>query len=184
MGAANALRKPQWTAKARIMNPMRSFLILCAASLFAASPALAHSYRMGAVEIDHPWTRPAPAGATGGGFLVIRNGGSTPVTLVSARTPAARSVSLHQTTVTGGIARMSALPRGLTVAAGATTALAPGGYHLMLEGLTGPLIAGGRAPLTLVFSNGQTVQVELDIQIRPPAAAPAAKGAAAEHAGH
>jgi copper(I)-binding protein len=159
------------------MNLMPTFLAACAVAAFATAPASAHSYKAGAIEIDHPWTRPAPAGATGGGFLIIRNTGPIPVTLTSATTPAARSVSLHQTTVTGGIARMSALPAGLPVAPGATVSLAPGGYHLMLEGLTAPLVAGGRAPLTLNFSGGIAVRVDLNVEARPPSTT-------AHHGGH
>lgn len=154
-----------------LMNLMPTFLAACAVAAFAAVPASAHSYKAGPLEIDHPWTRPAPAGATGGGFLIIRNTGATPVTLTSATTPAARSVSIHQTTVTGGIARMSALPAGLQIGPGSTVSLAPGGYHLMLEGLTAPLVAGGRAPLTLNFSGGLAVRVDLNVEVRPPSAA-------------
>lgn len=162
------------------MKPMLTIAALAApltavlAAVLIAAPAIAHDYRFGDLEIGHPWARPAPAGATGGGFLTIRNNGKTAVTLKSASTPAARAVSIHQTSVTNGVARMAAMPAGLTIGPGDTAALAPGGYHLMLEGLTGPLSDGGKAPLALTFSNGQTVRVELAVQLRPPTAAPAA----------
>ncbi len=165
------------------MSRLGAILITSAlAALLAAAPASARSYRAGALEIADPWTRPAPAGAMAVGYMVIRNAGKAPVTLVSARSPLARKVTLHQTTVAGWVARMAALPRGLAVAAGGAVALAPGGYHLMLEGLAKPLAVGGAAPLTLVFSNGQTVQVDLAVQTQP--SAPAASMAGMDHSRH
>ena len=139
--------------------------------LIAALPAAARSYRAGVLEITDPWTRPAPAGAMGVGYMAISNSSNAAVALVSAKTPAAKTVSLHQTTVTGGVARMAAVPDGIVIPARGKTAFAPGGYHLMLEGLVRPLAMGARTPLTLTYSNGRTVQVELTVQTQPAAPA-------------
>ncbi len=50
------------------------------------------------------------------------------------------------------------------VPAGATVALEPGGYHLMIEGLTAPLRAGDRLELDLVFQRAGRIVVEADIR--------------------
>jgi copper(I)-binding protein len=139
-------------------------VLIAAAALFAATTAAAHAYRLGAVEVDHPWSRPAAAGMTGVGYMAIRNTGKTPVVLTGATTPLAAKVSLHQTSMAGGVMRMAPVRSGVTVAPGATVALAPAGYHFMLEGLKAPLVLGRNAPLTLTFADGRTLQVELAVQ--------------------
>jgi copper(I)-binding protein len=161
-------------------KPMKPVLPILTLVLLAATPAGARSYRAGLVEVVDPWTRPAAAAAMGVGYLGLVNHGTVPVTLLSAQSPAARTVSLHQTRVTDGVARMAPMPGGLTIPAGGTIALSPGGYHLMLEGLSKPLTAGATAPLTLRFSNGARAAVDLVVQVQPPAAA--APGM--EHAHH
>ncbi len=139
-------------------------VLIATAALFAATTAAAHEYRLGAVEVDHPWSRPAAAGMTGVGYMAIRNTGKTPVVLTGATTPLAARVTVHQTSMAGGVMRMAPLKAGLTVAPGAAVALAPAGYHLMLEGLKKPLVLGQHAPLTLTFADGKTLKVELAVE--------------------
>ena len=45
-------------------------------------------------------------------------------------------------------------------------ALAPGGNHLMLIGLTAPLVAGETVPLTFQFASAPTITVQA--QVRQP----------------
>lgn len=147
---------------------MKPIPVLAAVVLvgLAVQPAAARSYRAGALEVTDPWTRPAPAGAVGVGYMAIANTGKAAVRLVAASTPAAKAVSLHRSSVVNGVARMSTVAGGIAIPAGGSAVLGPGGYHMMLEGLAKPLGLGERAPLTLKFSNGQQVQVELAVQLQ------------------
>ena len=138
-------------------------------ALLAASPVLAKSYKTGEVEVADAWTRPAAAGGMAVGYFTLTNHGKAPVTLVSASSPAARAVTLHQTSIINGVASMIPLPKGLAAAPGKSVTVGPGGYHLMLEGLAKPLAAGGNAPLTLTFSNGHKLMVDLAVQTQAPA---------------
>jgi hypothetical protein len=144
------------------MNSMR--ILLACAALGGALPAEAGVYRAGAVEVVDPWTRPAAAGQTGVGYMVIKNAGKTPVVLTGAQTPLAPKVTLHQTNMANGVMRMAPVVGGLTIAPGASAALAPAGYHLMIEGLAKPLTAGQTAPLTLLFADGRKMRVDLSVQ--------------------
>jgi len=54
------------------------------------SPAFARSYHLRDIEVVDPWSRPAPAGATAVGYMVLTNHGKRPVSLLSANTTAAR----------------------------------------------------------------------------------------------
>jgi copper(I)-binding protein len=145
-------------------------LPLAFALVAIALPAAASSYRLGAVEVVDPWSRPAAAGMNGVGYMAIKNNGKTPIVLTGASTPLAAKISLHQTSMAGGVMRMAPVSGGLTVPPGGTVTLAPAGYHMMLEGLTKPLALGQRAPVTLTFADGKKMQIDLSVQTSAGAA--------------
>jgi copper(I)-binding protein len=155
---------------------LAGFAALGLASLLATT-VLAHGYKAGEIEIGHPWSRAAPAGITGAGYLSLNNKGSTPDRLIGGRAEIARAVEIHSTTMVDGVMRMRPL-EGVEIAPGAQVALAPGGMHIMLVGLKQPLVAGSRVPLTLVFEKAGEVQVELAVE-----AAGARGGATHNHGG-
>jgi copper(I)-binding protein len=135
--------------------------ILGALSLPAAT--LAHSYKAGEIDIGHPWSRAAPAGVTGAGYLTLTNKGGTADRLMGARTEIARTVEIHSSAMEGGVMRMRPV-EAIEVAPGAEVKLAPGGLHIMLIGLKQPLVKGERVPLTLVFEKAGEVAVELAVE--------------------
>ncbi|MFB9970814.1 copper chaperone PCu(A)C [Pseudoroseomonas cervicalis] len=139
-----------------------------ALSLLALPPlarrASAHSYKAGDVEIGHPWSRAAPPRGTGAGFMTLRNTGSQPDRLVAARAAIARTVEIHTHLHEGGVMRMRPVEGGIVLPPGQEVALAPGGYHLMLIGLSEALVQGQRVPVTLVFERGGEIQVELAVE--------------------
>lgn len=142
------------------------FLILAAAlALFAVQPAFAHGFKIGELEIGHPWARMTPAGAkVGGGYLTVHNEGKDADTLVSATAEVAGKVEIHEMAVKDGIMTMRPLPDGVAVPAGAEVKLAPGGYHLMLLDLKQPLKEGESFKGTLTFAKAGTVNVEFKIE--------------------
>jgi copper(I)-binding protein len=137
------------------------FLLLAA----LARPALAHDYKLGDLEIGHPWARAtAPSAPTGAGFLTITNRGTAPDRLVAVRTPIAEQAQIHEMKMDGDVMRMRELDKGLDIPPGGTVALAPGGFHLMLIGLKKPLTKDTRVPLTLVFEKAGSIDVELAVE--------------------
>lgn len=104
---------------------------------------------------------------TGAGYLTIVNHGGLADRLVSASSPAAASVTLHQSRQVGGMMTMRAVPF-LTIAAHGQTALAPGGFHLMLLRLKRPLRIGQTAPVTLVFAGAGPLRVNLEVRDAGP----------------
>lgn len=121
-----------------------------------------------APQVQAAWSRPAAAGMTGAGFMVVTNTGKTPDALVSASSPIAREVQIHQSKMSNGVASMQRLDR-VPMAPGARVTFAPGGYHLMFMGLTRPLKAGDKAPVTLVFASGAKVEATFVVGLGPPA---------------
>nr|WP_237182563.1 copper chaperone PCu(A)C [Roseomonas marmotae] len=126
-------------------------------------PALAHSYKAGEIEIAHPWSRAAPAGITGAGYMTLTNKGGTADRLVGARAVIARTVEIHTHSMEGGVMRMRPVP-GIDLPPGASVTLQPGGLHIMLIGLKQPLVKDSRVPLTLVFEKAGEVPVELAVE--------------------
>lgn len=128
-------------------------------------PALAHEFRVGDLHIDHPWSRATPPAAkVGAGYLAVTNGGPVADRLVSASSPAAARVEIHEMRMDGDVMRMRELSQGLQVPAGRKVELRPGGYHLMLMELKAPLAVGADVPMTLVFERAGKVDIMLKVE--------------------
>ena len=89
-------------------------------------------------------------------YFVVRNGGTTPDTVVAVDTPEAGPATMHQTRIVGGSASMAIADR-VAVAAGASLRFAPGGYHVMVGPLVRPLVRGESLALTVRFAHGAPV---------------------------
>lgn len=145
------------------MSRSRLLSLLALLSL-VASPAIARDYTLGALQIGNPWTRATPSTApSGGGFLSITNTGTTPDRLISAKSPAAGMVEVHEMKMDGNIMRMREVEKGLEIAPGTTVKLAPGGLHLMMMGLKAPFKKDDKVPVTLVFEKAGSIDVELSV---------------------
>ncbi|MCS0493911.1 copper chaperone PCu(A)C [Ancylobacter sp. MQZ15Z-1] len=140
-------------------------VLLAALALFAAQPAFAHGFKIGELEIGHPWARMTPAGAkVGGGYFSVTNDGKTPDTFVSATAEVADHVEIHEMSVTDGVMKMRMLKDGVEIPAGGEVKFASGGYHLMLMGLKHPLKQGDSFKGTLTFAKAGTVDVVFKIE--------------------
>lgn len=107
-------------------------------------------------------------GGNGAGYLTVTNTGRAPDRLVSAASPAAGRVEIHQSMVTNGVAMMHAADTGVVVPAQGKAVLAPGGYHLMLIGLKAASPAGGAIPVTLTFERAGKVAASLAVRTTTP----------------
>jgi len=157
---------------------MKTTLILSAAALaLAGTLAHAHSFKIGAIDIGHPYARAtAPGQPTGGGYLKLENKGGGDDRLLSARAGVSASVELHSMAMEGDVMRMRQVD-GVALPAGKTVELKPGGFHLMFVGLKAPLKDGDKFPMTLKFEKAG--EVEVTVNVEAPKAGGAA--AAAEH---
>ncbi len=155
---------------------MKSKLILCAAALlFAGTFAHAHSFKLGDIDIGHPYARVTAAGQPiGGGYLTLDNKGRDDK-LLSARAAVSASVELHSMSMEGDVMRMREVD-SVALPSGKKVELKPGGFHIMFVGLKAPLKAGDKFPMTLKFEKAGEVEVMVSVE------APKAAGAApADH---
>ena len=135
-------------------------LLLASMLLSAAVAALAQT------SVKDPWVRGTVAGqrATGMfGQITSSTGGK----LVSASSPVAGVVEVHEMAMDGNVMKMRAVP-SLELPAGKTVELKPGGYHVMLMDLKQELKTGDSVPLTLVIegAGGKRETVELKALVR------------------
>jgi len=143
----------------------RRILLPIVVAVLNAATAVAHDYKIGSLEIAHPWARATPPSApAGGGFLKITNTGTTPDRLVSATSPGAEIVQVHEMKMDGSVMRMREVEKGLEIPPGGSVTLAPGGYHLMMMGLKAPFKQGASVPVTLVFEKAGKIDVELAVE--------------------
>jgi periplasmic copper chaperone A len=137
-----------------------------AACLIIASAALAQT---GQLEISDAWARATPAKAENGvAYLTIR--AATPDRLLSVSSPVAKKAELHTMEMAGMVMKMRPLA-GLDIPAGQPVTLKPGGEHIMLIGLNGPLREHQSFPLTLTFEKAGTREVTVAVA-KPGAAGP------------
>ncbi len=156
---------------------------LCCLSF--ASPAFAHGYTVGDLEIGHPWTRATPPAArVAGGFLKITNRGTVPDRLVSATFEGSSTVEIHEMAHANGIMTMRELPKGLEIKPGETVELKPGGFHLMFMGLKAQLAEKQRLKGVLVFERAGRVEVEYVVESMGARGGDAHGGHGGGHGGH
>ncbi len=142
---------------------MNRCLLLLAAAFTLASSALAHDYVHGDIHIMKPWSRPLPAvSVNGAAYMTLMNEGSAPDRLVSVSTPAAKKAELHNHIVEGGLMKMRRVGT-VEITPGEPSMLQPGGLHIMLMGLTEPLVEGNSFPLTLSFERAGSIEVKVMI---------------------
>lgn len=134
------------------------------------------------VVVSDAWVRATvPQQKATGAFMQIKS--PTDTKLVSISSPVAGVAEVHEMAMDGNVMRMRPVS-ALAVPAGKPVDLKPGGYHVMLMELKGPLKTGDAVPLTLVFEGADKSRSTVTVQAPArtgPVTAPDAKD---PHAGH
>lgn len=135
--------------------------------LFAlCQPLWAHDYKVGDIEIDHPWSRATPEGArVAAGYVVIKNYGSAADRLVSASGEISGRTEIHEMAVDArGVMTMRPLADGLEIPAGGQAELKPGSFHIMFLDLQRGAKEGETFKGTLTFEKAGSVEVEYAVE--------------------
>lgn len=143
-------------------------LVLSVSALFLSVAASAQ------VTVKDAWVRATVAQQKAtGAFMQLES--KQDAKLVSAQSPVAGVVEVHEMAMEGGVMKMRAVPN-LALPAGKAVELKPGGYHVMLMDLKGQVKDGDTVPVTLVVEGKdgkrQTIEVKAPARM---AAAPAMK---------
>jgi periplasmic copper chaperone A len=115
------------------------------------------------------WVRlPPPNAPVTAAYMGLANEGDQDLTVVGGESPVAGTVELHEHAQDAvGVMRMRQVP-SLSLPAGGTLNLEPGGLHLMLIDLTRPLTEGETVPVTLRMADGQTLEVSAEVRRMTP----------------
>jgi len=109
------------------------------------------------------WIRAIPGSDVAAAYLTLHNGGAAAVTVIGVRCPLAATAMIHETQLHGTQSSMRARET-LALAPGATVVFAPGGLHVMLEGLAHALAPGEEVPLVLLFADGRSLTVSARVR--------------------
>ena len=146
---------------------IRSIRVLATLATLALSTtlSLAHDYKLGNLEIGHPWAKATVAGQpVAGGFLKIVNGGTEPDRLLKVTSGISDMIQIHEMKVEDGVMKMGEIPGGIEVAPGATVELKPGGLHVMFMGIKAPFKEGDGVKAVLTFEKAGDVEVEFKVE--------------------
>jgi hypothetical protein len=166
----------------------RAGLVLAALVVAGAAAGCSSGGDTAEIAITDQWARASSAmAAAGAAYMTITNNGTAADALVGASSPAAETVEVHETVAMmptpaasdgmgggmespaatdgtgGGMMGMQPIAR-LEIPAGGTVKLEPGGYHIMLIGLTQELKAGDKIEITLKFEKAGEIKVEAAVR--------------------
>lgn len=123
--------------------------------------------RQAGIEVEGLWIREAPPGSTvNAGYASIRNAGTAPVTLTGANSSRFGGIEIHEMQMQEGRMRMQRR-ESLTIAAGETLRLQPGGLHLMLFRASSAPQSGETIPFTLHFGE-QRIDAQAEVRSENP----------------
>ena len=134
----------------------------------------------GAVTATDLWVKSSEMSTKGGMTAVygtLTNNSSKDIVLVGGETEIAGVVEVHEMAMINGEMKMQEIDGGLTIPAGQSIVLEPGGNHLMLMMLTDDLVAGAEISVTFDFDGAE------DLTVNGVVAKPAEGGDEEYHSG-
>ena len=136
-------------------RPMAVALAMIVISNLNVTAAASHRFTFSDVQLRATAVR-MPSSAA---YLKINNNGISDDQLIAARAAIAQRVEIHSIEMDNGVMRMRPVDGGLTIAAGDSLTLAPGGLHIMLMGLTTDLAPGTQHEIILVFEKAGDIKL-------------------------
>ena len=133
------------------------------------------------VTVKDAWVRATVAQQKAtGAFMQLQS--AQDAKLISAQSPVAGLVEVHEMSMDGGVMKMRAIP-SLALPAGKAVDLKPGGYHVMLMDLKGQVKDGDTVPVTLVVEGKDGKRQNIEIKASARKSMPA-MNAGSDHSAH
>lgn len=115
------------------------------------------------IEVSEAWVRlPPPNMQMTAAYGTLQNTSDKAFCVAEFYAPKIARISLHQTVRRNGVSSMQAVPQ-LCLAPGETLEMAPGGYHLMLEGFDA-LKEGQALRICPVSSDGEVIHLDFTVR--------------------
>jgi copper(I)-binding protein len=122
------------------------------------------------IQVTDAWIRWLPSNLPAGGYAKVTNDTDKEVKLVGASSPKYGMVMLHQTVNKNGMSNMVHVD-AIPIPPHKSMAFTPGDYHIMLMQPKPGIEPGQKVPITLKFSDGQSVTTEFEVR-KPTATGP------------
>ncbi|WP_071794962.1 copper chaperone PCu(A)C [Natronohydrobacter thiooxidans] len=142
---------------------MKRLTLAAAFAAFTALPAFACE----GIHIHDAYARASTAmSQSGAAFMQIINHGAMDRRLIGARSDVAERVEIHtHIEDDAGVMRMIEIEAGIVIPADGAHLLERGGDHLMFLGLTRPLEQGDEITVTLIFEEGEDMEVVIPVDL-------------------
>jgi hypothetical protein len=170
--------------RARVLRPafvgLALMALVAACSTSGATQAPAASEEPdggGSIAATGAWARATPPGTTTSAvYVTLTNGTGTDDALVAVATPVTPTAEIHEVSTVsaapmesagmggGGMMGMHPIEK-LPLPAGGMVELKPGGYHIMLIGLTEPLKDGTTIDVTLTFEKAPPITLTVPVKM-------------------
>ncbi|MEQ9641004.1 MAG: copper chaperone PCu(A)C [Alphaproteobacteria bacterium] len=144
---------------------MRNIILAAMLAAVVAAPSWAHETKIGQLVIEHAYARASAGPAkNGAAYFTVRNEGVTDDRLVAVKSTLAKRTELHTHINDGGVMRMRPVEGGIPLLAGMKTKLMPGGLHVMMMGLNGPLFEGETIQIELNFEKAGSITIDVEVE--------------------
>ncbi|OUU57331.1 MAG: copper chaperone PCu(A)C [Candidatus Thioglobus sp.] len=121
----------------------------------------------GTFGIHAPTVRMVPPGqSVSAAFMILHNHGMKDRSVVAAYSDVADVVELHNHITEDGMMKMRRVD-AIVVPGHGEVVLQPGGFHMMLIGLTRSLEMGEKVAIELEFADGKRLSFEAPVQMAP-----------------
>ena len=112
------------------------------------------------IEVVDAWVKAGDENMTSA-FGIISHSQSEPIVITSVTSDKSETVEMHEMVMgTDGTMSMQEISGGFTIEPEEELVLEPGGHHLMLVGLTDPVIAGDAVTFVVTLDDGSTFEFE------------------------
>jgi copper(I)-binding protein len=135
----------------------------CALALSFGFAGTAEAAGPQSITAQHAWVRWLPNNLPAAGYVTLVNASDTPIDLTDISSDDYQGAMLHQTVSNGSTQQMVMVDK-LTVPAHGQVAIAPGGYHIMLEHAQHKVAPGDTVHLKLQFSDGETLDTAFAVK--------------------
>lgn len=138
--------------------------ILLSILVVSMSLLIADQVQASNLQSDDLWFRESvPGSENGAGFGTLRNVGDEDIVIVAGRSNVSADVELHRHVHRDNQMVMEQI-EALTIPAGESVILQPGGYHFMLMQLKQPLVPGEEHQLILRLDTGERIEFAVPVK--------------------
>jgi copper(I)-binding protein len=117
------------------------------------------------IAVGDAWARNSPMSSeSGAAYMLVTSSGDDAIIGASVDPSVAATAEIHETTIAADGAASTAAVARIPLPAGETVELRPGGFHVMLIGLSSPLGAGDAITVTLRLESGGTLDVPVPVR--------------------